>query len=154
MPKLRASKDEITGALPMNEGLMLVRLDGFKPGYSKDRGSISLNPQMRVINHAEYNDRPIFENLNLKAKWIWKDFCHAFGVALESDKDGDVLFPGNFTGPDDQPEKWQYEGPLLGQTGQIYLIQSEYNGVKNNKIRQYICRVQGCSERHSNNLNK
>src|ERR1700681_1650134 len=122
MPRLTASKEEVKGLPIMNEGMVTFRLNGFKPKFSKDRGSVNLNPQMKVINHPEYNDRTVFDNLNTKAKWIWKDFFHAFGVPIKETPDGGIEFPGDFAGPDDNPEAWQYSGPLLGQTCQAYII--------------------------------
>jgi len=154
MPKLTASKEEVQGLPVMAEGLVTVRLDGFKPTLSSKKDSVNLNPQMKVINHPEYNDRLVFDSLNTKAKWTWTDFCHAFGLPLAADAQGNVEFPGDFNGPEDNPEKWEYVGPLLGQQAQLYLIQSEYNGKQNNKIKMYVCRIQGCSEKHSNNLAK
>src|SRR6267142_2130843 len=105
-PKMTASKEEIKGLPVMSEGLLTIRLDGFKPAFSSKKDSINLNPILKVTNHPEYNDRTVFENLNTKAKWIWKDFCHAFGIALVADANGDFEFPGDFIGPDDQPDKW------------------------------------------------
>jgi hypothetical protein len=155
MPKLTASKEEIRGLPLMNEGMVTVRLDGFKPALSKKRDSVNLNPIMKVINHPEYNDRNVFENLNTKGKWVWKDFCHAFGVPLLETPGGDVEFPGDFDGPEDQPDKWSYRGPLLGQQAQLYQIQGDNgSGGITNKVKYYVCKVQGCSEKHSANLAK
>lgn len=152
MLKLKASSEEIKGLPPMTEGLVTVRLDGFDPKYSKDRGSVNLNPKMVIINHAEYNDRRLFENLNTKGKWVWKDFCHAFGVPM-AEVNGDFEFPGEFDGQEDDPTKWQYRGPLLGQQAQIYLIQGDNGkGGVNNKIKYYVCKIPGCTEKHSSNL--
>jgi hypothetical protein len=154
MPRLTATKDEIKGLPPMPEGLYAVRLDGFKPKYSKDKGSVNLNPQIKVINHADFNDRIVFENLNTKGKWVWKDFCHGFGVPL-AEVNGDFEFPGNFDGAEDNPESWQYNGPLVGQQAQLYLIQADdtKGGIKN-AVKYYICKVNGCIEKHSQNLSK
>lgn len=153
MPRLTASKEEIKGLPLLPEGMYAVRLDGFKPKHSKDKQSINLNPQMKVINHADYNDRVVFDNLNTKAKWIWKDFCHAFGIPLGENSTGDIEFPGVFDGPEDNPEGWQYRGPLVGQTAQLYLVQADNGrGGVNNKIKYYQCAVGGCVEKHSTNL--
>ena len=153
MPKLTASKEEVKGLPPMQEGLITVRLDSFTPKLSSKKDSVNLNPVMKVINHAEYNDRLVFENLNTKGKWVWKDFCHAFGVPLVEGTNGDVEFPGDFDGPEDDPTKWQYRGPLVGQQAQIYLVQSDNTkGGIANKIKYYICKVAGCTEKHSSNL--
>jgi hypothetical protein len=153
MPKLTASKDEIKGMPPMVEGMLTVRLDGFNPKLSKKKDSVNLNPTMKVINHAEYNDRNVFENLNTKGKWVWKDFCHAFGVPLVETPSGDAEFPGDFDGPEDDPTKWQYRGPLLGQQAQLYIIQGDNgSGGINNKVKYYVCKVAGCVEKHSADL--
>jgi hypothetical protein len=155
MPKLTASKEEIKGLPLMVEGMVTVRLDGFKSQLSKNKDSVNLNPIMKVINHAEYNDRNVFENLNTKGKWVWKDFCHAFGVPLVETPTGDAEFPGDFDGPEDDPTKWQYRGPLLGQQAQIYIIQGDNGkGGVNNKVKYYVCKVAGCVEKHSDNLAK
>jgi len=153
VPKLTASKEEVKGLPPMGEGLITVRLDSFTPKLSAKKDSVNLNPVMKVINHAEYNDRVVFENLNTKGKWVWKDFCHAFGVPLVEGSNGDVEFPGNFDGPEDDPTKWQYRGPLIGQQAQVYLIQADNTkGGIANKIKYYVCKVAGCVEKHSSNL--
>lgn len=152
-PRLTASKEEIKGLPPVPEGMYTIRCDGFKPRYSKDKQSINLNPILKITNNAEYNDRVIFDNLNTKAKWIWKDFCHCLGVPLQEDAAGDFEFPGNFEGPDD-PEKWVYVGPVTGQLGQVYVVQSEYQGQTSNKIKMYVCKIQNCAEKHSTNLVK
>jgi hypothetical protein len=153
MPKLTASKEEVKGLPPMQEGLITVRLDSFTPKLSSKKDSVNLNPVMKVINHAEYNDRLVFENLNTKGKWVWKDFCHAFGVPLVEGTNGDVEFPGDFDGPEDDPTKWQYRGPLVGQQAQIYLVQADNTkGGIANKIKYYVCKIAGCTEKHSSNL--
>lgn len=154
MPKLTASKEEIKGLPPMAEGLITVRLDGFEPKLSSKKDSVNLNPLMKVINHAEYNDRRVFENLNTKGKWVWKDFCHAFGVPLQ-EVSGDFEFPGEFDGPEDDPSKWQYRGPLLGQQATLYVVQADdtKGGIKN-AVKYYVCKIQGCVEKHSSNLVK
>jgi hypothetical protein len=154
VPRLTATKDEIKGLPPMAEGLVTLRLDGFKPKFSKDKGSVNLNPVLKVTNHSEYNDRVVFENLNTKGKWVWKDFCHAFGVPLV-EVNGDYEFPGDFAGEDNNPESWQYTGPLLGQLGQVYLVQADdtKGGIKN-AVKFYSCKVPGCSEKHTANLVK
>jgi hypothetical protein len=154
MPKLTASKEEIKGLPAMPEGMYAFRLDGFKPKHSKDKGSVNLNPQIKIINSADFNDRNVFENLNTKGKWVWKDFCHALGVPL-AEVNGDYEFPGNFDGAEDNPESWQYSGPLVGQQGQFYLIQGDdTKGGVVNRIKYYVCKVNGCSEKHSANLAK
>ena len=155
MPKLTASKEEVKGLPAMAEGMVTVRLDGFEPKLSSKKTSVNLNPIMKVINSAESNDRRVFENLNTLGKWVWPDFCHAFGVDMVASGE-DFEFPGDWDGPEDQPDKWQYRGPLLGQVGQIYIIQKENEVTKNvqNAIKYYVCKVASCSQKHSANLAK
>ncbi|SRR5216684_4976775 len=155
--RLTASKEEIKGLPPMNEGMVTVRLDGFAPKLSSKKDSVNLNPIMKIINHAEYNDRPVFENLNTKGKWVWTDFCHAFGVPLQADGSGDFEFPGNFgeNVNEADPSTWQYSGPLLGQQAQLYLIQADNTkGAIKNAVKYYVCKVPSCVEKHSSNLVK
>ena len=155
MPRLTASRDKVEGPAPLPEGLYNVRLDGFKPATASKGGSVNLNPQMKIINHPDYNDRPVFENLNSKGEWVWKDFCHCFGVVMEKDGNGDYQFPGNFDGPEGEPKNWTYTGPLLGQVGAIYLVQADNTrgGIKN-AVKYYSCKVPGCTEKHSSNLSR
>jgi hypothetical protein len=153
-PRLTASKEEVKGMEAFPEGLYTFRLDGFKPKFSKDRGSVNLNPVLKIINHSTLNDRILFENLNTKAQWIWPEFCHAFGVPLGEEK-GEFVFPGDFPGDENNPESWNYIGPLLGQTGKIYVIQADNTkgGIKN-AAKQYICKLPpgACSHKHNANL--
>ena len=154
MLKLTASKEEIKGLPAMTEGMVTLRLDGFEPKLSSKKTSVNLNPIMKVINHAEYNDRRVFENLNTLGKWVWPDFCHAFGIAMV-EANGDFEFPGDWDGPESEPDKWQYKGPLLGQQAQVYVVQvDDTKGGVRNAIKYYICKVQGCSSKHSANLAK
>lgn len=153
--RLTASKEEIKGLPPMNEGMVTVRLDGFKPALAKNGQSVNLNPILKIINHAEYNDRPIFENLNTKGKWVWTDFCHAFGVPLTADGSGDFEFPGQWGDNvnESDPTTWQYSGPLLGQQAQLYLVQADNTkGSIKNAVKYYVCNIPGCVEKHSANL--
>ena len=153
-PRLTASKEAVQGPAPMPEGMYTVRFDGFDPKYAKDKQSVNLNPKLKVINHPEYNDRPIFDNWNTKAVWLWPDYHHAFGVPIAKDGGGDYEFVG-FDGPEDDPTKWQYNGPLIGQQAQLYLVQADNTkgGVKN-AIKYYVCKLAGCQEKHSSDLIK
>lgn len=121
MPKLKASAEDIKGLPVMDAGIYTVRLKGFKPLYSDKKDSVNLNPQMEIVNHPEHNNRLVYETLNTKAKWRWKQFCECFGVEMQEMAGGDYEFPGTFDGPENDPTKWVYSGPLLGTTGQIVL---------------------------------
>lgn len=154
MPRLTVSKEGVEGQPLLPEGMYTVRCDGFKPKFSKDKQSKNLNPVLKVTNNAEYNDRNVYENLNTKADWIWKDFCHSFGVPIDQEN-GSYVFPGNFEGPDDQPEQWQYAGPLVGQLAQVYVVQvSDNNGGIKNAVKFYSCKLPACSLKHATSLVK
>ena len=160
--RFTASKEDIKGLPAMPEGLVSIRLSGFKPQWSSKKDSYNLNPQLRVVNNAEYNDRVVFYSLNTKAKFMWKDFCHAFGVECVEDAKGEMDFPGDFGDHSmDEPEKWEYQGPLLGQVAQVYLVQlpaRDKNGnpkpeaEPRNDIKYFVCALPGCTVRHSDNL--
>lgn len=156
MPKMSASKEELQGQPAVPEGLYDVQLRGFKPKKSKDSKSTNLNPDIRIINHPTLNDKRIFVSMNTNAAWLWAEICHCFGCPLEeaSDGSGELSIPGSFDGPESDPSKWVYTGPLLNQHGKLYVVQKDYQGKTNNDVKQYICRVQGCQEKHNDNLVK
>lgn len=121
MPKIKVSKEEIKGQPPMPAGIYTVALKGFKPAFSQKKDSVNLNPQLEVINHPEYNNRPVYESMNTKAKFRWKGILAGFGIVLQEDGAGDFEFPGEFVGPENDPSQWRYTGPLLGLTAQVKL---------------------------------
>jgi hypothetical protein len=121
MPTIKVSKEEIKGNPPMTAGIYTVQLKGFKPSFSKKKDSVNLNPQLEVINHPEYNNRPVFESLNTKAKWAWKPFFSAFGFVLTEDGNGDYDIPVTFVGPENDPSQWKCSGPIIGCTAQLKL---------------------------------
>lgn len=161
MPKLSASKEELKGQPVHPEGLYSVKLKGFKPKWAKKKDSVNLNPDIVIINHPELNDKKVFFNLNTKAKWLWSDFCHGFGVPLQQGPTPDDFeWPGDFSGSESDPDKWSYTGPLMGQQGQVYLIQvpavdsngNERAGEYQNRVKYFVCSLPGCVEKHSDNL--
>lgn len=155
MAKIGASKEDITGGPPLPEGMYDVQLKGFKPKMSKKRDSVNLNPDIRVINHPTQNDKKVFVSMNTNAPFMWHEICHAFGCPLEEDTEGNLSIPGDFSGDImAAPDKSVYTGPLLNQQAKIYVIQREYNGKTQNDVKQYVCRVAGCSEKHNDNLAK
>jgi hypothetical protein len=159
MAKIQIPKKSLEPPSRLPAGMVTLRLDGFKPTKSKPKPgkdqSINLNPNMRTVNNPdpELNNKPVFENLNVNAGWVILDFVHAFGLEMVANGDS-VDIPGEFTGPDDNPEAWQYQGPLLGQMANAELIETEYNGKKQTKVKRYLCRVPGCQISHSENLVK
>ena len=154
MAKIAFSKEDLAGPPAIPEGAYEVRLTGFKPKMAKSKSSINLNPQLEIVNHPSFNNRDVFDNLNTTANWIVESFCHCFGQPLEPDGNGGGSMPGDFVGPDDDPEKWVYNGPLTGSVGKVYLKLVEYNGKTNAKIDQFFCAVPGCTTKHAQNLAK
>ena len=154
MPKISANREDLEAPSAIPEGLYCLRLDGFAPKFSKDRGSTNLNPKLTVINHPTLNDRLVFMNLNTKGPWVIKDFIHALGMKESVLADGSVTLL-NFNGPDDDPTRWQCTDPILGKVLQAYVIQADNTkGGLRNGIRSFICTVPGCMEKHSTNLEK
>lgn len=156
--KIKASKEDIKGTPPMPAGIYTVQLKGFKPALDGKGTGVNLNPQLEVVNHPEYNNRPVFESLNTKAKWRWKAFFGCFGIILQEDANGDFEIPGDFTGPENDPSKWQYTGPLTGLTGQVKLKEvqvldritqqptlSKQGFPTRNEVEEYIDATQGAA---------
>jgi hypothetical protein len=156
MPRMGASKDSLEGSKPLPIGFYDFRLDGFNPKPSKDKGSVNFNPTMKVINNANgLNDNRIFLNLNQKAGWIQKDFVHALGFQMEVIGE-EAYIPGEWT-PDptapDDVTKMKYNGPLLGRTGRCEVgLRKDDKGKDQSYVKQLVCKVPGCQEKHSTDL--
>lgn len=150
MPRIQLNKERLEGLQPLPDGLYTIRCDGFEPEYSSNRDSINLYPKLVVVNHPQHNGFSLIENLNTKADWIILAFCHAFGVSVGED----LNLPGEFNGPDNDPTKWQYVGPLLGQTAQVLLKQCDNTkGRMVTKVDQYLCKLgAACKTQHPTGL--
>jgi hypothetical protein len=159
------TRESLSGKPPIPAGWHKFRVTGFKPkvaGPNKD--SVSFNPQIEVIDNPELDGSKVFENLNSKAPWIINDFVHGCGMTLETVQDGNEgteaenkSIPGFWLNADtnpDEPEKWEYQGPLMNAVFEAESYINEYNGKKSAKIKQYKCAVPGCTEKHSTNLGK
>ena len=154
MPRISFSKESLESKPAAEDGLYEIRLEGFEPKFSKDKNSVNLNPVMKVVNHQKENGRRIYDNLNTGAPWIIKAFTHAFGLDLVTDGAGGMTLPGDFNGPENDPSKWQYSGPLTGCVAKVMLKQTVYNGRTNSKVDQWMCQAPACSEKHPQNLAK
>ena len=151
MPKISVQRDKVEGFKPVEAGVYEVRLDGFGPKTSKKGDSTNLQPKMVIVNHPTHNDQRLFDNLNSGA-WYLQDFVHCFGLEME-DQGESVGIPGEFQGPDDDPSKWTYVGPLLGRVGKVRVLVTEgQNGRKQNAIDQFYFAVPACQEKHTTNL--
>ncbi|MDR3392462.1 MAG: hypothetical protein P4L77_12095 [Sulfuriferula sp.] len=163
-------KEQLTGAPPVPVGVYTLQLKGFKQKPAKikegqtESESMNLNPDVVIIGNAEYEGRKVFPGLNTKAPWIIVDFVHACGLTMEEVQNenagtekADFTIPGVFVGSEDpsvKPEDWKYQGPLLNATMEVELAFTPATGgyKEKNEVRQYICKVPGCTEKHSTNL--
>ena len=164
------NRDELSGAPPLPAGWYTVQLKNFrpkaaavKPGQTESE-SLSLNAELAVINHPEYEGRRIFAGLNTKMAFMWPDFVHATGLKMEVVQDEfagtekeNYTLPGVFENADthpNDPSTWKYLGPLLNKTMEVELaeIPATAQFRAKNEIRQYKCAVPGCTDKHSTNL--
>lgn len=153
MAKITFSKESLAGVPPVPDGVYDLRLEGFEPSLSKSKDSVNLNPILTVVNHPTENGKRVFINLNTKAGWIIESFCHCFGLPLVDDGSGNMTIPGDFQGPDDDPEKWQYVGPLTGLVGKAFVKATTFNGKTNNKVDQFMCALgSACNTKHATGL--
>lgn len=154
MAKISFSKEDLAGPPEIPEGLYELRLSGFKPKFSKDKSSVNLQPELEIVNHPLHNGRNVLDWLNSSAPWIIESFCHCFGQQLTPNPNGGGDMPGDFIGPDDNPEQWQYQGPLTGMVGKVYLKPVTFNGKTNPRVDQWFCSVPGCTTKHAQGLAK
>lgn len=159
MPKMSVSAEQIKAPEPVPDNIYELRLEGFKPKFSSKKTNVNLNPQLKIATGQFAGKTPLFENLNSDAGWVINDFCHAFGIPMVKNASGGFDIPGEFVGPDAEPEKWQYRGPLLGKVGKASVVITTYEGKPQNKVKSWICAVPNCNTqfpdiRHSNDLLK
>lgn len=89
-----------------------------------------------------------------KAPWIQNDICHGLGLPMEDDGTS-VSIPGEFDGPADKPEDWQYRGPLVGRVMRANLEKQD----KYSNVKTIVCAISDCATRfpkvqHSKDLLK
>ena len=156
------SNEELKGQPPVPAGTYTLQFNTFRPKASKDGGSVNLNAEFTIIGNPEYENRKVFASLNSKAGFIITDFVHSAGLPMEVVQDEFVgtakqnyTIPGAFpemeTSPED-PAQWKYVGPLTNATLSVELAITSYQGKERNEIRQFLCGINGCTERHSTNL--
>jgi hypothetical protein len=164
--KLTQSKEQIEGKEVAPEGIYTLKLVGFKPKFSKpnpqfpDKApSLNLNAKMEIIDNPEQEGKFVYEVLNMNS-FMFPDFCHAFGLPMETDGESYWL-PGTWDSASDfdpaNADTYKYDGPLVGRTAQAEVAVDSYNGRQNNKVRRYFCAVDDCANkfpeiRHSENL--
>jgi hypothetical protein len=155
MAKIQYSKEDLAGNV-YPDGMYEVRLETFEPKKSKGGDSVNLNPVLKIVNHAALNGKRVFDNMNTGAAWIIEAIVHAFGLQLVPNGSGGGDLPGEFMGPDDNPEEWQYVGPLTGVTAKVMLKKTSYQGKDSSKVDQWFCQLpQGsCNMKHPTGLAK
>ena len=165
--KLAVDNSKLDGMDVLPQGIYRVRMMGFKPKFSKLKDgqtgptSLNYNAQMQVIGRPDLEEkgpRFVYEGLNENAGWVMQDFCHAFGLPMETDGAAS-WFPGEWDGEEGKAETYKYRGPLVGQEAEIELGIDSYLGKENNKVSRYLCRVAQCAQKfpkinHSANLLK
>lgn len=158
MVKLGASKESLEGIKPVPNGVYDVQLLGFEPKWSKDKGSINLNPIMKIVNSPQYNGQRVFWNCNTKASFLWHDFAHCFGLPVEFHKTGEngaeeAHLPGGpsawTASKEDDPTTYKYTGPLTNKVGKVDLVEVRTPGQKpRNDIKMFICKIDGCATKY------
>lgn len=153
------SRESLSGSDPAPSGWYQLQFKGFKQVASNNKDSINLNPQFEIINHPEHDGKKVWSTMNTKGTWVINDFVHATGNQMQAvNGDPDSLsIPGVFKDIDsfpDNPEKWEYLGPLTNSVFEAEVFISDWNGKKSSKVKQFKCAVPGCTERHSTNLEK
>jgi hypothetical protein len=151
-----APKDSMEGQKVIPSGRYTVILDGFKPKISKNKDNPSVNfwPQLRIVNHPQFSGVKLKTALNQGAGFILEAFTHMLGGQMELVEDQAVL-PGHWLTDPANPadySKFRYQGPLVGQQGELELGENEYKNRKQNYIKQYFCRVPGCKKEHPTEL--
>lgn len=145
MPRIGFSKEQVQGEKPPDPGIYEVQLVGFKPDLSKDKTSVNLNPDLRIVNNANatMNGKRVFHNLSEKAGWLHKEMCDGFGVDMVMES-GQYFLPGTFVEDPSNPTdctKWRYQGPLLGKMAKIEVIEvagtGQNAGKKYSNIKQF-----------------
>jgi hypothetical protein len=144
----KVDQSKIEGQEVFPPGIYEVKLIKFSPKKAKS-GSTSLKPMLEVVNHSEYAGRKLYDELNEGGAFTWPDFCHCFGLPMETDGDSSWL-PGEWDGDkvkfkEDDPATWVYKGPLVGRTGKVEVAVDNYQGRDNNKIKRYFCAVADCA---------
>lgn len=150
MPKFGLSKEALEGRPPVAGGIYDFRLDGFKPAVAKKGGSVNLNPDLKIINNADFNDFKIFASLNEGFPPAVIGIVHALGMEMVTNAEGGADIPGEFLGGQD-PKSWSYTGPLVGRTGKVEVQQVDRTDGKpgqRTEIKRFICALPGCAEVH------
>lgn len=156
--RMGVSKDTLKAPEAFDEDLYEIRLEGFKPAFSKNKTSINYNPQLKIVSGdktgtTNAGKKIPFESLNATAGWILQDFTHAFGEVMTELKDGTMAIPGAWEGDPQKPETLRYVPDqngksLLGKTFKAYVVKKPNQKNPNsffNVIKAYVCAVPNCN---------
>lgn len=173
---LHISKEQVEGKEQIPEGIYKVRFSKFNPQWTRQNQlteqqwlairSINLNGTYEVLEHPDYAGAFIYDTLNLGPKsplFGLIDMCHGFGIPIEYTEATGYEIPGmdsivqasNYD--PNNPETWDYRGPLLGRIGQVEVGHKLFNGKPQVRPRRWFCAVPDCATkypaiRHSQNL--
>lgn len=161
--QMKISNDKLEGQDVIPPQVYELKLVAFKPAAAKSGASTNLKPVFEVVSPVEFAGRKVFDTLNTGGAWMYPDFCHAFGLPMETDGKESWL-PGQWDGDaskfkEDDPSTWVYKGPLVGRVAKVEVAVDNYNGKDNNKVRRYFCAVADCATKfpkikHSEDLLK
>jgi hypothetical protein len=150
----------------VDEGMYKLTLTGFnpKPIKPKDGSNISpgvnYNPTLEITARVDGKPIPVRDDgkplqVFFSGPTTWEaavnDFCHAFGLPLDDDGQGNSGLPGVWY-PENEPDvtKCSYKGPLLSSghnTCEAYLIKTTYDGQPKNEIKFFVCAVPNCVQK-------
>lgn len=140
MVRITVSKEKMKGREPHPAGIYEFRVSGFKPKLSKNGDSVNLNPVLQIINHPKLNGKRLFFNMNTNAGWLLSAFCNNIKTPMVPTSDGASFdLPGEFNGPQTDPTKWVYAGPMLGRTGKCELgLVDDTKGGQRNELTKFL----------------
>lgn len=148
--QMTVDKEKIKVLPPPDAGLKVLRLVSFKPKRNKNKDGINFNPMFEVENCPPDRNKAVFNSMSDKFHQALLDICH--GLGFDMDPTTGAL-PGGFEGDANEPSTWQYKGPLMGKTMEAECEIDTYLGKDSLKIKSIRCKVSGCKEKHSTNLN-
>lgn len=169
--KMSVSKEQVEGKEVVVEGIYKLKFIKFAPKLTKldpnnpgKERSINLNAEYEIVDHPDHAGRKIYELANMKSYNIQTEICHCFGIPLELDTTDDTYFiPGTWDSRadfnSDDPETYEYRGPLTGKVGMAEIAVTSWNGRSRNQVRRYLCGIPTCAVdfpqiRHVQNLIK
>ena len=178
MPSIATPKSKIRNFADIPHGVYTLLVTGFKPRLSKKKDSVNLNPQLKIVGDGngnpvqkfrdpkdlsqdvDVNGQIVFSNMSTNAFWILESFVHSCGLEMvETVSNGEPALdiPGQFTGPDDDPSAWIYNGPLLNTKCKavIKMRQNLDGSGSSPQVDEFLCQLPGgCDKRHATDLAK